>query len=111
MGAANPFAELDALRTERNSAVSEAKLWLRRLGAMQRERDQARSNLHAAEKCLGEWQESHAAQRANAHDLYATIERLSDEVFMLQTRAMILEVEALLLRYDVAKALGSSEPA
>ena len=59
MGTVHPLAELDALRTERNAAVAEAKLWLRRLGAMQRERDQARTHLHAADKCLGEWQEAH----------------------------------------------------
>jgi hypothetical protein len=55
MGAALPDQE-DALRTERNSAVAEAKMWLRRALAMQNERDQAKSNLHEAEKCLGEWQ-------------------------------------------------------
>lgn len=106
MGTVHPFAELDALRTERNSAIGEAKLWLRRLGGMQSERDQASADLHAADKCLSEWQEAHAAQRAHAADLYATIERLSDEVFALQTRAVILEAEALLLKYDVAQSLN-----
>lgn len=108
MGTVHPFAELDALRTERNSAVAEAKLWLRRLGAMQLERDQARSNLHAADKCLGEWQAAHATMQAHAEDIGATVERLNDEVFALQTRAVILEAEALLLRYDVAQALGKA---
>jgi hypothetical protein len=56
VGAADPFAELDALRTERNSAVAEAKLWLRRMLTMQRERDQAKLNLYECDKCLGEWQ-------------------------------------------------------
>lgn len=60
MGATDPFAardaELDALRTERNIAVAESKTWLRRALAMQRERDQARTEWHAADKCLDEWQ-------------------------------------------------------
>ncbi len=59
MDTVHPFAELDALRTERNSSVAESKLWLRRLGSMQRERDQARQDLHAADKCLGEWIEAY----------------------------------------------------
>ena len=56
-----PLAQLhaDVLRTERNAAVAEAKLWLRRVGEMQRERDQARAHLHAADKCLGEWQQAY----------------------------------------------------
>lgn len=33
-------------------------------------------------------------------------EQLEHQVFMLQVRATILEAEALLLRYDMAKALG-----
>lgn len=59
MGAADPLAERDALRTERNSAVAEAKLWLRRMLSMQRERDQARADLYASDKCLGEWQDAY----------------------------------------------------
>lgn len=55
MGAALPDQE-DALRTERNSAVAEAKLWLRRILQMQKERDQAKADLYATDKCLGEWQ-------------------------------------------------------
>jgi len=49
-------AELDALRVERNSAVREAKMWLRRMLTMQRERDQAKADFYATDKCLGEWQ-------------------------------------------------------
>lgn len=56
MGTVHPFAELDALRTERNSAVAEAKLWLRRMLRMQRERDQAALNFYECNKCLEEWQ-------------------------------------------------------
>lgn len=48
--------EMDALRTERNAALDEAKMWLRRMLTMQRERDQARADLYATDKCLGEWQ-------------------------------------------------------
>ncbi len=57
MGAAHPdpFAELDALRTERNTAVAEAKLWLRKMLAMQKERDQAKRNYYECNKCLEEW--------------------------------------------------------
>lgn len=73
---------------------------------MQRERDQARANLHTSDKCLDEWQAAHATLQALGADLGATINRLNDEVFMLQTRAVILEAEALMLRYDVAQALG-----
>ena len=75
MGAPDPLAELDALRTERNAAVAEAKLWLRRLGAIQRERDEARANLHACNKCLGEWQEAYDDL---LRDLRRTQMRLAD---------------------------------
>jgi hypothetical protein len=52
-----------------------------------------------------EWVAAYATLQAHADDLTATIGQLNDEVFMLQTRAVILEAEALLLRYDVAEAL------
>jgi hypothetical protein len=38
-------------------------------------------------------------------DLYERADQLEKQVFMLQIRVVILEAEALLLRYDVAKAL------
>ncbi len=38
-------------------------------------------------------------------------EQLEHQVFMLQTRAVILEAEALLLRYDMQQALRIPEPA
>lgn len=60
MGAADPHAAADVLRTERNAAVAEAKLWLRRLLEMQRERDEARAEWYDADKCLAAWQASHA---------------------------------------------------
>lgn len=53
-------AKLDALTTERNAAVAEAKLWLRRMLTMQKERDQARRELEAAADCIVEWQASHS---------------------------------------------------
>ncbi len=57
MGAADPLGlEADALRTERNIAAAEAKMWLRRLLQMQNKYEQAIRNLYEAEKCLGEWQ-------------------------------------------------------
>lgn len=56
MGASDHFAELDALRAERNSAVAEAKLWLRRMLLMQKERDKAKAELNAVIACLQEWQ-------------------------------------------------------
>lgn len=46
----------DVLLTERNAALAEAKLWLRRMLAMQKERDGAQTELRACDKCLGEWQ-------------------------------------------------------
>lgn len=39
-------------------------------------------------------------------EMYDKVEALESQVFALQTRAVILEAEALLLRYDVAQALG-----
>lgn len=53
-------AKLDALTTERNAAVAEAKLWLRRLQTAQQERDQARSSLQAAEKDIDSWEAANA---------------------------------------------------
>lgn len=43
--------------------------------------------------------------RAHVEYLHAVIDWLNHDAFMLQTRAVILEAEALLLRYDVAEAL------
>lgn len=51
------------------------------------------------------WVAAYATLEAHAADLAATVERLNDQVFSLQTRAVILEAEALLLRYNVAQAL------
>ena len=84
MGAADQFAELDALRTERNAAVAEAKLWLRRLGEMQRERDQTRAHLHAADKCLGEWQQAYDDL---LRDLRRTQMRLADALGDIERNA------------------------
>lgn len=39
-------------------------------------------------------------------EIHLRAEQLEHQVFMLQIRVVILEAEALLLRYDVAKALG-----
>lgn len=44
-------------------------------------------------------------------ELYAHAEELEHQAFMLQTRAVILEAEALLLRYDMAQALRIPEAA
>lgn len=44
-------------------------------------------------------------------ELRERTEQLEHQVFMLQIRASILEAEAMLLRYDMAKALGQLEPA
>ncbi len=38
-------------------------------------------------------------------ELYAHAEHLEHQVFMLQVRAVILEAEALLFRYDMEQAL------
>lgn len=54
------------------------------------------------------WVSAYAALEAN-------IEHLENQVFLLKTRAVILEAEALLLRYDIAQALrkvpSDTEPA
>jgi hypothetical protein len=52
-----------------------------------------------------EWVAAYATLAAHSCDLAETVERLRDEVFALQTRSIILEAEALLLRYNVAEAL------
>jgi hypothetical protein len=60
-GPLEQYDEIDALLVERNAAVAEAKLWLRRALATQKERDQARADLRAVDKCLGEWQAAYDA--------------------------------------------------
>ena len=62
--------------------------------------------IDAALRWGDEWVSAYATLQAHAADLSATVERQADEIFALQTRAVILEAEALLLRYDVAQALG-----
>lgn len=46
-----------------------------------------------------EWVSAYAALQSHA-------EQLEHQVFMLQVRSAVLEAEALLLQYDVFKALG-----
>lgn len=53
-------AQIDALATERNAAVAEARLWLRRLQAMQAERDQWQADAIAADKSHKEWESAYA---------------------------------------------------
>lgn len=48
-----------------------------------------------------EWVSAYAALQSHT-------EQLEHQVFMLQTRAVILEAEALLLRYDMQQALARS---
>jgi hypothetical protein len=57
MGAALP--DQDTLLAERNAAVAEAAMWLRRMIRMQQERDQALADVRAYAKNLGEWQEAY----------------------------------------------------
>ena len=45
----------DDLLTERNAAVAEAKLWLRRLQRVQGENDKLKANLAEADKCIEAW--------------------------------------------------------
>lgn len=56
-----------------------------------------------------EWMQHYDAtvtqHRGQVAELHAAMDILHDEAFMLRTRAVILEAEALLLRYDVAEAL------
>lgn len=49
--------------------------------------------------------------RKRVAELLQQIDALHDEVFMAQTRAVILEAEALLLRYDMEQALRQAERA
>lgn len=72
-------AALDALAVERNAAVAEAKLWLRRLQEAQAERDQAKAELRETDALLDSWQAAHA-------ELLQSLRRL--------------EVEASHLRFD-----------
>lgn len=55
-----------------------------------------------------EWVTAYVAQLEHAAELQARVELLSEQVFMLQTRAVILEAEAQLLRYDVAQTLSKA---
>ncbi len=52
-------AKLDAIATERNAAVAESKLWLRRLQEALRERDQARANYAACDQSHEAWEKAY----------------------------------------------------
>lgn len=68
---------------------------------------QARSirTVHDALAWGDEWMAAYHQQQA---ELNARIVRLSDEVFMTQTRAVILEAELLILRHKVSETLKAS---
>lgn len=53
-------AKLDALTTERNAAVAEAKLWLRRTLHIQQECDRLRSIVRDAHEVVETWEAAHA---------------------------------------------------
>ena len=53
-------AKIDALATERNAAVAEARLWQRRLLTAQTARDQAIADLRAADKSHEAWEAAYA---------------------------------------------------
>lgn len=65
-------------------------------------------SIYDALKWGDEWVSAYVAQLEHAAELQARIEHLSDQVFILQTRAVILEAEALLLRYNVAETLSKA---
>ncbi len=72
--------EIDALKTERNAAVAEAKMWLRRVLCLQQERDQARKELYESDKCLGEWQQSYDDLLRDFRRLELKTSHLQDDV-------------------------------
>lgn len=78
----------DALLTERNSAVAEAKLWLRRLQAAQAEREQALKELREADKFLTSWQEAYYALLKELHRL--EVER-THEVWRAESAESLIE--------------------
>ena len=73
MGAALP--DQDSLLTERNAAVAEAKLWLRRMLSVQKERDLVIMDLRAAEKRLGQWIEAYDELHRDHMRLHQRLDR------------------------------------
>lgn len=74
------------------------------------------SETHECPRCACQWDARNGSYRDELidwmqhcdgieHGYRKTIEEMHHEAFMLQTRAVILEAELLLLRYDVAEAL------
>ena len=70
-------AKLDALQTERNAAAAEAQLWQRRALNMQKQLDQVRAELRAANASHAQWEVSY-------DDLLQQLRRL--EVKLCHTR-------------------------
>lgn len=64
-------AKLDTIATERNAAIAEAKLWLRRLQDAQRERDEARADLAEAAKTIEQWETAYQNLRRDYWTLCA----------------------------------------
>lgn len=48
-------ADIDALKTERNAAVAESKLWLQRVNRLQEQLEQARAEVRAADENREGW--------------------------------------------------------
>lgn len=75
--------DIDALLTERNSALAEAKLWQRRLMQMQTERDQWKADAIACHKSHKEWEASYDDLR----DDYCKLEALAATLIQVRDAA------------------------